>query len=531
MLPYRVEASVGPADSAEAREPPTPPRAGAPTHRVSGCPHPPTALEGCWRSAVAAALLTGLGLAGCADPPPPSVILVSFDTTRADRLGAYGNPRGLTPNLDRFAAQSTVFEHAYTQATVTAPSHTALFTARYPVGLLRDPRQPQLAGVPTLAEVLHSYGYATGAFVGGGDLAPEIGLTKGFDTYASPQNFGSFYHTIPPALAWLDQQDPAQPVFAFIHSYDAHNYLHPTPFGYLYADPLAEGSGQEAVRSTVQRIADGRLLPSNQRMALVTELMLRPLSPAGHALIATQAELITPPAPPVGPDDIGLVRDVYDGAVAYADFMFGLLMAGLEARGILDNAVVIVVSDHGEQLAEDGFFHHCYTIDEAQAQVVLMIRLPDGAHGGRRATGRVGLIDVMPTVLDLMGAMAPAGMDGQSLVPALDDPTHPGRTYTYTQGGPLFRSVSVADATGRLTYAGIPPFDPTLPDMVASASLPGPGFVAEGGPSAADQARLRDALVAWLRVAPRAADPSQRPLPPELTRSIREHGYFDVDPP
>ena len=157
---------------------------------------------------------------GCSPPAPrpPSVVVVSFDTTRADRLGAYGNSRGITPNLDHFATEATVFEHAYTQATATTPSHAALFTGRYPVGVMHRAHGPSALNAPTLAEVFRTYGYATGAFVGGGDLAPEMGLTAGFDTYVSPVNFGSFYNTIPPTLDWLDHLDPDQPFFAVVMS-------------------------------------------------------------------------------------------------------------------------------------------------------------------------------------------------------------------------------------------------------------------------------------------------------------------------
>lgn len=478
------------------------------------------------------ALVLG-GLGGCdpGPPRPPSVVLISFDTTRADRLGAYGNTDGLTPNLDRFAAESIVFEHAYAQATLTTQSHTSLFTSRYPSELFGREKTPHLTGAtPLLAEVLASYGFATGAFVGGGDLSPEFGLDRGFGTYLSPREFGSFWFTVPPALAWLDGLDPEQPFFAFIHGYDAHaRYLKPAPFGYLYADPHAEGPGQEAVRTRTERIIDGRLLPDTSPLQEAVSTLLRPRSPEGRALVAAAADRVG--APVFRDEDAALIGHVYDGAVSYADAMFGLLMAGLQERGILDEAIVVVVSDHGEQLGEQGLYFRYCGVGEEDARVPLLVRMPGGAGGGRRVEGLAQLIDVMPTLLELIGAAAPAGTRGASLVPALRGEAFPGAQAAFTQGGVSIRWVSAGALDGRVTYVGVAPWASALPDMVETAQLPGPGFTVSADTTSAAQARLRGDLVAWLRTLTPAPGQGPASLSPALRQSLREHGYFDAGAP
>ncbi len=149
-----------------------------------------------------------LAMTGCSQPAregPPNIILVSMDTLRQDRLGVYGNEDGLTPNIDKLAAESVVFEDAWAVSNETLYSHAALFTSRYATetGPIFDTFK--LADTfPTLASVLGVYGYESAAFVGGGHLSASFELGRGFDRYHSSGNWGSLYHSVPDALAWLD---------------------------------------------------------------------------------------------------------------------------------------------------------------------------------------------------------------------------------------------------------------------------------------------------------------------------------------
>ncbi len=464
---------------------------------------------------------------------PPSVILVSIDTLRADRLAAYGNPEGLTPNLDAFAREAVVFDSAYSQAAQTAPSHGSIFSSRYPAEqttienlTLFDPARA------TLAEMLDIYGYQTAGFVSGGDLSPYRHLNRGFATYQSVVDFGSLYHTTPRALEWLDGIDKEKPFFLFVHGYDTHSsYLKPTPYGYLHTDANFRGPGKSAVRTATERIVDGQLFPNANRLIDFEVELLRPRDPANNEMISS-AMLAGEARIAVNDADIAHVRAVYDGAVSYGDAMFGTFMAGLEQRKILDHAVIIVMSDHGEQLGERGMFGHCCGIDDEETHTVLMMRLPKGEGGGRHVGGFVEMLDILPTVADLVGATPPAGIDGRSVYPALMGAPATQREFAHAEGSQLSRLVSVRGAAGRLTWSGLSVQSPEFADVVAAARIDGPGF----NPTPADlpvaeKRELRDEMVRWARALDPPPGPAGPPqLPAALRQSLREHGYFEVAP-
>lgn len=476
-----------------------------------------------------AVALASYGHAALPTSTPP-LILISLDTFRADRMGVFGNADGLTPNLDAFAAESTVFTRAYSQACNTRLSHSSVFTSRYP-----SEQQSKGTGStfgsdnPLFPKILGYYGYQTGAFVGGADLSPELGLDVAFDTYASPKSFGSLYHTVPLALQWLDQRQTSRPYFAFIHGYDTHTtYLKPQPYGFSRTRPAVGTLGHDAAITESNRIVDGRYLPFFPNWLLLYAEVLRPNTEQDRAAAAAVWDMGD--GPRVSDADMAYVRGVYDGAVTYADTMFGLLMASLQQRGILDEAVIIVMSDHGEELGEHGIFWHDFGLEDEEDHVPLMIRMPGGAGGGKRVDGVVELVDLMPTFLELAGAKAPEGMQGRSLMPAVRGEAFEGRKAAFTESSKLIRRFSARGSNGRLTYSGLHPTMASLPDVVAAARLDGPGFAATEGADAAAAAALRDEMVAWLkRLNP--VDPSDgRELSPELKASMRAHGYFDVAP-
>lgn len=475
-----------------------------------------------------------VGLGGCADrvsaaKGPPPILLISMDTLRADRLGAYGNPDGLTPNLDAFAREAIVFDRAYSQAVQTAPSHASVFTGRYPTEQTSPDNQTVLVPEhPTLAGMLGVYGYQTAAFVAGGDLSPHRKLTQGFGTYETSEDFGSLYHTFPRALAWLDTAVPTQPWFLFVHGYDCHSiYLKPTPYGYLHADLGWTGEAAMAVQTATERIIDGHIYPNLDGLLRADNGLLRARSPENRERVQ---ELLQGGESPVAvvKEDLTYIRGVYNGAVSYADAMFGKFLAGLEQRGTLDSAVIVVMSDHGEQLGERGIFGHCCGLGDEETQSVLMVRLPGGAHGGRHVRPFVELVDLLPTLAEIAGARAPAGIAGRSLVGALEEREFEGRAYSHSQGNVRMRIVSVRGEEGRLTYAGMPATGRYLADVVEVARLDGPGF--EGTESLAARATLRTELVRWLRTLEAGPDVTAEPIPAGLKKSLRDHGYFDVTP-
>ena len=415
---------------------------------------------------------------GCASAPPEptidNVLIVSFDTLRRDRLGAYGSVDGLTPNLDAFAEQAVVYERAVASANETLFSHASIFTGRYasdlgPVDYTFTLPQE----VPTLAEVFGLYGYRTGAFVAGGHMDPAFGLDRGFGTYESVRDWGSLFHTVPPALEWLDGS--GKPFFLVVHGYDAHHrYLKP---GVELPSGLA---GEIAARhSGTARIAGGRYHREARFEELFEGLRYTPVD--GGELLSG--------------GDLEALEGVYDGAVRYADAWFGELMAGLEARGRLDDTLIVVLSDHGEDLGEHGVFNHRPPLCEHVVDVPLMIRYPD-----RRAE-RIGLTtsltEVAPIVYGAAEVPPPAGLESGGGVAFAES---------------AFRESLIVHGDKRLSWSGLSPSNPLIGLLMPSATE---GWV--GDPS------LREGLVSWrlARTPPGGGEPDE-----ERRKLLQEGGYW-----
>ena len=465
-------------------------------------------------------------LAGCAttvaqtDDAPTPVIIVSIDTLRADRLGAYGSTAGLTASLDRFASEAVTFTSTWAASNETLFSHAALFTGRYPSELspvdynFEFPEQ-----IPTLAGVLGVYGYTTAAFVGGGHLSPAFGLDAGFAEYTVSQEWGSLYHSVPQALAWLDALPDSSTPFLFVHGYDPHHrYLKPTPWGYAETDASHDGLARTLVRhpAGTAKIA-GDFFFSTQRFDQIFDFgRLRVWD--DDAQQALQARAPSMHGKPLTAADTEHVAGVYDGAVRYGDAWFGLLMAGLQDRGLTDEAMIIVLSDHGEGLGEDGVFNHRPQLSESLLHVPLMIRPPGGTTAARVET-TTSLVDVMPTVLDAIGGTLPAQLRGRSLWGAVGGaPLAPAPAFAET----AFRQVAVRTDDGAMVFSGMSPHSPFLPATLAASKLDGPAFDSWGS---AGRSPLREALLDW------RGDLDVRPMidgeiSEERLRILQERGYW-----
>jgi arylsulfatase A-like enzyme len=481
--------------------------------------------------ALAIAMLALLSLA-CGQPVregPPDIIVVCMDTLRADRLGVYGNPDGLSPSIDRFAREAVVFDQAWAVANETLYSHAALFTSRYATETGDIFETFRLADEPpTLASVLGVYGYQSAAFTGGGHLSPAFGLGRGFDHWQRSANWGSLYHSVPSALAWWDQQrDPDRPALLFVHGYDTHHrYLKPGPWGFSRVDASYKGVAADMVRGALGTIlaVDGHYFPRHAPADLLDLGALRIRGKEERRRIERMSNERRHGARDIEEQDIAYVRGVYDGAVSYGDTWFGLLMSTLERRGALDNAVVVLLSDHGEELGEDGLFHHRYTLSDISLQVPLLVRLPGGQGGGRHVDGAVDLTDLMPTLLEAGGAQAPAGIRGRSLWPALQGQPLEPRPVTFSQS--MFRSVSVRSDEGRLSFSGIGADSPYLAAMLASTNLEGPAFEASEGLTRDQREDLRQQLTAWALGLHQPTAAGEVQLTPEQLEVIQDKGYW-----
>lgn len=293
------------------------------------------------------------------------LILISIDTLRADRVGAYGSTLGATPSLDALARDSLLFEDAYSHCPLTLPAHASLLTGLLPMrhgvrdnaGFTLEPE------VVSLATRLKAAGRATGAAVSAYVLRRATGIAQGFDFYddaidvdATNASLGDQQRdgarAVETLLAWLGGQ-AGRPLFAFLHLYEPHTPWNPPPQHRRFSHP-------------------------------------------------------------------------YDGDVAYADELVGRFLTRLRETSLLERALVIVTADHGEGLGDHGEEEHGLFLYREVTRVPLLVRLPKGARGGRRVSGVVGQADVAATILDLAG-LDVQGLDGVSLRGTLSGGPTPAR--------------------------------------------------------------------------------------------------------
>ncbi len=385
------------------------------------------------------------------------VILISLDTTRADHVSCYGWSRPTTPNIDALASEGYLFKHALTPVPLTLPAHTSMLTGTIPphhgkrknADVYFDPSHV------TLAQLLKDKGYSTGAFVGAQVLNSSFGLNRGFDTYQD--QFANQDHERPAgdvnraAFAWLDQQKD-NPVFLFMHYYDAHDeYAPPEPFASSFNE------------------------------------------------------------------------DPYSGEIAYTDHCIGEVVAKLKSLGMYDSSLIIVTGDHGEMLGEHGELTHMYFIYQSALKVPLVFKLP-GSGAGQQIDDLAGIIDIVPTVCDLVGVDAPAGIEGQNLAGYFgNQPPLPEDRYLYCEsmhptnyGANSF----VGLASTRWKY-----IHTTRPELYDLLNDPG-----EQNNLIEDQARqasiLEENLAQITELAARQGTVQQNaPLDPDLLHHLRSLGY------
>lgn len=338
------------------------------------------------------------------DAPPEArrVVYVVVDTLKASGLGAWGYEQPVSPNLDAIAAEGVLFERAYSASPWTAPSFGTLFTGQPPLvheAGIRSRSAPKVGGlrmralradVPTLPELLGE-GVTSGAILNNSLLHPTMGYGRGFDTYDHQDAFGSRYRNAQTvtadALQWVDTHGDGD-FLLVVHYFDPHiGYEAPEPFRTRFA------TGEPG------RV-DIPFWRQNKQIRKGT-------------FGAT-------------PEEQAYVRGLYDGEVAYTDHAIGTLVEGLEQRGILDTAWLVVTSDHGEEHWEHGGFEHGHRYEDEVTRVPLLLRAPGGSWGaGTRVKAPVSHQDIVPTVLDGFGLEVPDHLPGKSLIPLARTPEDP----------------------------------------------------------------------------------------------------------
>jgi arylsulfatase A-like enzyme/Flp pilus assembly protein TadD len=337
-------------------------------------------------------------VASCSKPPAASlpapgalhganVLLVTIDTLRQDRVDAYGTSAGLTPTLDGLSANGIRYAHAFSHVPMTLPAHTSIMTGLTPLhhGVRNNTAFRLDDRIPTLAERMKAAGYRTGAFVGAFVLDGRFGLARGFDEYDD-------------RLPHTDRTS-----FAF-----------------------AERRADEVLRRAQAWIL-GPPPPAPPAAAAVPAQPARPAQPAPSAPPALGApwfawvHLFDPHAPYAAPMEYRAGRTPYDAEVAYADAMLGRLIDTLRAAHVLDRTLIIVTGDHGESLGEHGERTHGLFAYQSTVAVPLIISGPAVAPGVVETPAAHD--DIVPTIIDLVGATPPDRVDGQSLA----RPTAPDR--------------------------------------------------------------------------------------------------------
>ncbi len=311
---------------------------------------------------------------GAGNSTSPSLILISVDTLRADRLSCYGYRALRTPNIDAISKGGTLFSSASSQVPLTLPSHVSMLTSTHPFSNgIEDNGQPLGASAPTLATILKSRGYRTAAFVGGFVLDRRFGLHKGFDVYDSPFSLSRKQTTDPgdvkrfgedvirSATSWL-QENGNLPFFIFIHLYDLH-----APYR----------------------------VPASWRGAVA--------------------------------------KNAYDAALAYEDDAVGRFWNFLARQGLVGKSLIVFTSDHGESLGEHGETTHGYFIYESTLRVPLIIHWPSATKiFPPRIDEPVSLLDLAPTILQFLGMPIPSTFQGRSLLGLVNHktPSSPSEIYS-----------------------------------------------------------------------------------------------------
>lgn len=364
----------------------------------------------------------------CSESTPPNIVLISMDTLRADSLGCYGYNRETSPNIDAFAQNSTIFQNCYSSSSWTLPAHATLFTALDPsyhkIIQYYDTLDPSLVLLP---EVLQEQGFTTAAFVNGGYLEPRFGFDQGFDTYVSTDpGEGNLEVILPKVQTWLKGK-PSQPFFLFLHGYDVHEPYHPSPeFKFKFTERQPELD--DFIQSKFQLLKDGEMIPCEEVRKLAVLRRSYPLGytallhlnePEGASDFARGIFKCFPPLFDFPDSEICLryLRDCYDGSVRSLDRQFQIFLDMLREKGLLDNTLVIVISDHGEEFSEHGGLGHGRTIFREMVHVPLIMKFPRNLHKGVRLQGTIGLVDLMPTILDYLKISIPDTVHGKSVLP------------------------------------------------------------------------------------------------------------------
>ena len=353
------------------------------------------------RLAACCVALLGAAVLSCsgpeaAEPRPKNVIFILVDTLRADHLGAYGYGRDTSPALDAFAKESLLFENARSQASCTFPSANSILTSRPPTAVLGQPKQALgiPPGMPSIAEILAGRGYRTAAV----SASPVVRNTK--SRFNPTGGFGRGFSIFDEECVWkaahcvnrrasevLAQKDE-RPFFLYLHYMDPHGPYRPP-------EEHRKFSGGE-VATDKPFIRQGNP------------------NPIGDWLYKQK------PDPGVTPAELQHLIDLYDDEIVYFDLRFGEFLASLKKAGLLEDTILVLTADHGEEFLEHGHIKHCRTLFDNSIKIPYVLRIP--GVPARAVAAPVQNLDLVPTLLDYLGVDATGlGLEGRSLRPLIEE--------------------------------------------------------------------------------------------------------------
>jgi choline-sulfatase len=346
---------------------------------------------------------------------PPNVILITLDTVRADRMGFLGSKVGATPHLDALASQSVVFEHSYSQAPITPVSHATILTGTYPqYHGIRNFGDRLPASVPLLPDILHAQGYHTGAFVGSIILDPKNGFASGFERGFDIYDAG-FHRQKRGERREVSMQRRGEITLGHVLEWLGQQQGNPFFLWFHLWDAHDPYNPPEPFRSQF------------------------------------------PNAP-------------YNACIASVDATVGKLLDYLREHGLYENSLIVVAADHGESLGEHGELTHSIFLYDATIHVPLLLKLPGNRFAGQHVNATASLVDLAPTVLEVVGQKPPAAMQGGSLLPLIGSP-HPENRPSFATGDHSERSFGWSALTslraGNQLYVRAP--KPELYDLVSDS--------------------------------------------------------------
>lgn len=329
--------------------------------------------------------------------PKPNVVLIVIDTARQDHFSSYGYPRKVTPKLDDFAAESVRFENAVAASPWTLPSMASILTGLYPhkhqAGYAAKDEKTKQEGLTylsksaiTLTETLFQNDYQTVGWFQNPFVDPGFGLNRGFEFYdyfpGDNLNVRAADQVIDLAMKWLGEtRDKKKPFFMVLHFFDPH---------------LAYNPPNDFMMSFIYGY-QGKMTP--------------PFNPSNDELNKLQAGTLTP-----SPEDRNFITGLYNGELAFVDYTVGRFFDFLKLNNLYDTSMIIVTSDHGEELWDHESFEHGHSMYQELLAVPLIIRFPAAENKGMKVTTRVSLVDIMPSVLAFLNLDAPGQGSGKSFI-------------------------------------------------------------------------------------------------------------------